>query len=79
MVYEVAEDAMLDHSRFRAGSPWMGETGDRAIAHYHTIMKACRIDVLLPGNTLLSHCDSKIGIITLVAADGRTYLVYERM
>ena len=80
VVYEVAENATLGNSRFFAGSPWMGgEIGDRAITHYRTIMTACRIDATLPKKTSLSYCDSKVGKITLVVADGRIYLVYERM
>jgi len=80
VVFEVGENATLDNSRFFAGSPWMGgETGDSAIAHYHMIMKESRIDATLSKNTSLLHCSSKFGIITLVVADGSTYLVYERM
>ena len=78
-VFAVADSSTIDKSRFSAGSPWANVVGDQAIAHYRRIMEFCRIDVSLPDDTALSHCYSGINNITLVEADGKAYLVYERL
>ena len=72
-------DAPIDKSRFVAGSPWTDEVGDKALASYRRIMAFCRIDILLPDDAALSHCDGRDGYITLIEANGKTYLVYQRL
>jgi len=77
-VFAVA-DTPLDKSRFVDGSPWTDEVGDKALASYRRIMAFCRIDVSLPDTAALSHCDGRDGNITLIEANGKTYLVYQRL
>ena len=77
-VFAVA-DTPLDKSRFVAGSPWTDEVGDKALSSYRRIMAFCRIDILLPDDAALSHCDGRDGYITLIEANGKTYLVYQRL
>jgi hypothetical protein len=77
-VFAVA-DTPLDKSRFVEGSPWTDEVGDKAIASYRRIMAFCRIDVPLPDTAALSHYDGKEGNITIIEANGKTYLVYKRL
>ena len=77
-VFAVA-DTPLDKSRFVEGSPWTDEVGDKALASYRRIMAFCRIDVPLPDTAALSHCDGREGNITIIEANGKTYLVYERL
>ena len=77
-VFAVA-DIPLDKSRFVDGSPWTDEVGDKALASYRRIMAFCRIDVPLPDTAALSHCGGREGNITLIEANGKTYLVYERL
>ena len=77
-VFAVA-DIPVDMSRFIPGSPWMGVGDPRAVDHYQNIMAYCRIDVSLPNNAALSHCDSEYGNITLISTDGKHYLVYEQL
>ena len=77
-VFAVA-DTPLDKSRFAEGSPWTDEVGDKALASYRRIMAFCRIDVPLPDTAALSHCDGRDGYITLIEANGKTYLVYQRL
>ena len=72
-------DAPIDKSRFVAGSPWTDEVGDKALASYRRVMAFCRIDILLPDDAALSHCDGRDGYITLIKANGKTYLVYQRL
>ena len=72
-------DAPIDKSRFVAGSPWTDEVGDKALASYRRVMAFCRIDILLPDDAALSHCDGRDGYITLIEANGKTYLVYQRL
>ena len=78
-VFAVSDSSTIDKSRFSAGSPWANVVGDKAIVHYRRIMEFCRIDVSLSDDTALSHCYSGINNITLVEADGKAYLVYERL
>ena len=77
-VFAVA-DTPLDKSRFVEGSPWTDLVGDKALASYRRIMAFCRIDVPLPGTAALSHCDGRDGYITLIEANCKTYLVYQRL
>ena len=37
------------------------------------------IDVPLPDTAALSHCDGREGNITIIEANGKTYLVYKRL
>ncbi|MBQ6341300.1 MAG: hypothetical protein IJI36_19350 [Kiritimatiellae bacterium] len=77
-VFAVA-DTPLDKSRFVDGSPWTDEVGDKALASYRRIMAFCRIDVPLPDVAALSYCDGRDGNITLIEANCKTYLVYQRL
>lgn len=77
-VFEVADGA-VDESRFATCSPWADETGARAVAHYRNLMKASRIDVALPDDASISNRDVEYGMVSLVKANGRAYLVYEGM
>ena len=77
-VFAVA-DTPLDKSRFVEGSPWTDLVGDKALASYRRIMAFCRIDVPLPSTAALSHCDGRDGYITLIEANCKTYLVYQRL
>ena len=77
-VFAVA-DIPIEKSRFLPGSPWMNVGDPKAVDHYRSIMAYCRIDVSLPNNAALSHCNGEYGNITLIATDGKHYLVYERL
>jgi len=77
-VFAVA-DTTLDKSRFVAGSPWTDKVGDKAFACYRRIMAFCRIDVSLPSDATLSYCGGREGNITLIEANCKTYLIYQRL
>ena len=64
-------------SPWAMNTPWTDMVGARAIDHYRSIMKYCRIEAALPDNVVLSHCDGKFGNMSLIAAEGKQYLVYE--
>ena len=78
LIFAVA-DIPINKSRFLPGSPWTDEVGVEAIGHYRHIMEFCRLDVALPDDAELSHCDSEYGNLTLIATGGKHYLVYERL
>ena len=78
IVYEVAETP-IDEGRFFSGSPWTGEVGAKAVAHYRHIMEFCRIGVSLPDDAALSFCNVGQGDVTLIKAGAKRYLVYERL
>jgi hypothetical protein len=75
VVYEVVDEAIDDRS-FSPGVPW---TNVKARAHYQRIMGFCRITVSIPDDAVFSYCDAKYGFITLIKANNKTYLVYERL
>ena len=75
VVFEV--NGTTDASRFVPRSPWTGKDNAKAIAHYRLIMEFCRIDIALPDDTEISRCNSERGFITVIAANGKRYLVYE--
>ena len=78
-VFVVTRDS-IDKSRFSAGSPWTGQSGDKAIAHYRNIMKACRIDVSLTDDTkFFWRSGNGMSVITIIEANGKTYLVHEQL
>jgi hypothetical protein len=77
-VFSVA-NLPADQSHFLPGSPWANMVDARAVDHYRSIMKYCRIDAALPDNAILMHCDGEYGNMTLIAADGKQYLVYEEL
>lgn len=75
VVYEVV-DGIIDDRSFSPGVPW---TNVNARAHCQRIMGFCRITVSIPDDAVFSHCDAKDGFITLIKANNKTYLVYERL
>jgi hypothetical protein len=42
-------------------------------------MKASRVDVALPDDASISNRDVEYGMVSLIKANGRAYLVYEGM
>ena len=76
VVFEVTGDAPMGAS-FHQGSPF-GQGGD-VRKHYEALFKYCRIAVELPTELEISFCGCAEGNLHKIVADGKTYLVYERL
>lgn len=73
-------DVELDKGRFSSGSPRNLGGADKAINHYRRIMKRSHIDVALPDDARIVHCNSSTSyLISIVEANGRRYLFCERL
>ena len=76
VVFEVADGAPMG-AGFRQGSP-LGE-GASVREHFQSLFNYCRIAVELPTELDISSCNSVDGNLYKIVADGKTYLVYERL
>ncbi len=74
VVFEVTGEEPVN-GHFRPGSSW-GD-GDWLTEHFQTIMRYCRQPVSLPPDMEIHHCDSDNGVIHLLTANGKRYLVYK--
>ena len=81
-VYEVV-DCAIDERQFFPGSPWTCLSTVEAIAHIRRTLDFCRVDVSLPDDAVLSHCDDTSDkdctMITLIKAGDKSYFVCERL
>ena len=76
VVFEVAGSAPIGAS-FHQGSSF-GE-GAYIRKHFQALFNYCRMAVELPPEFNISFCNSAQGCLHKIVADGKTYLVYERL
>lgn len=76
VVFEVADGAPIGAS-FRQSSP-LGE-GVPVRKRFQALFNDCRIAIELPTELDISSCNGVDGNLCKIVADGKTYLVYERL